>query len=117
MRKITHQDKSIPISRKEILAASLLTVPVYCSVLTPIDMVKNRLQIQSYSLEKSYSGPFDCFSKVFRTEGFRGIYQGFLTTCAMRFVGVPFYFLSYETTKNYLKKENETNVSSIVSLS
>jgi hypothetical protein len=50
MRKITHQDKSIPISRKEILAASLLTVPVYCSVLTPIDMVKNRLQIQSFHL-------------------------------------------------------------------
>ena len=117
MKRIVHKDKTKEISKKELLQASLMTVPVYCSVLTPVDMVKNRLQIQSYAAEKSYTGPFDCFSKVLKTEGFKGVFQGFFTTCSMRFVGIPFYFLSYEATKNYLKNENDKKVSSVVSLS
>eukprot|EP01080_Neovahlkampfia_damariscottae_P008188 gene8188-16_t len=116
MKRITHKDKTKEISKIELLQASLLTVPIYCSVLTPVDMVKNRLQIQSYAAEKSYTGPFDCFAKVLKTEGLKGVFQGFFTTCAMRFVGIPFYFLSYESTKNYLKNENEKHISSLVSL-
>ena len=44
----------------------------------PIDLVKTRLQNQrtGYVGELMYKNSFDCFKKVIRHEGFRGLYRG-----------------------------------------
>merc|ERR1712038_1523750 len=45
----------------------------------PIDLVKTRMQNQrtgSYIGELMYRNSFDCFKKVFRHEGFTGLYRG-----------------------------------------
>ena len=45
----------------------------------PIDLVKTRLQNQrtgSYVGELMYKNSFDCFKKVVRHEGVRGLYRG-----------------------------------------
>jgi len=45
----------------------------------PIDLVKTRMQNQrtgSYIGELMYRNSFDCFKKVLRHEGFRGLYRG-----------------------------------------
>ena len=45
----------------------------------PIDLVKTRMQNQrtgSYIGELMYRNSFDCFKKVVRHEGFRGLYRG-----------------------------------------
>ena len=44
----------------------------------PIDLVKTRLQNQRTGMvgELMYKNSFDCFKKVIRHEGFRGLYRG-----------------------------------------
>ena len=44
----------------------------------PIDLVKTRLQNQRGSIagEIMYKNSFDCFRKVIKFEGFRGLYRG-----------------------------------------
>lgn len=47
----------------------------------PIDLVKTRMQNQrtgSYIGELMYRNSMDCFKKVIRHEGFRGLYRGLL---------------------------------------
>ena len=44
----------------------------------PIDLVKTRMQNQRAvsAGERMYKNSFDCFFKVLRNEGFRGLYRG-----------------------------------------
>ncbi len=47
--------------------------------MTPADVVSTRLYNQSTDGKGRgvlYSGPIDCFSKVFQAEGIRGLYKG-----------------------------------------
>lgn len=115
MKNIVHRDKSKPISKKQVVLAAEMTVPIYCAFLSPVDMVKNRLQIQMNSTTKLYNGPVDCVMKVLKSEGFKGLFKGFVTTCMMRSVGSPTYFLSYELCKNLLTKEGSP-VSSLTAM-
>jgi solute carrier family 25 aspartate/glutamate transporter 12/13 len=48
------------------------------TVVYPIDLVKTRMQNQRSSLvgELLYKNSFDCFKKVYRNEGFVGLYSG-----------------------------------------
>lgn len=49
-------------------------------VVYPIDLVKTRLQNQRSALpgQRLYKNSIDCFQKVIRNEGFRGLYSGVL---------------------------------------
>ncbi len=44
----------------------------------PLDLIKTRLQNQKTlpGGERMYAGVVDCFTKVFRADGFRGLYRG-----------------------------------------
>lgn len=116
MKNLVYRDKSKPITKPQVILAAELTVPIYCAFLSPVDMVKNRLQIQMNSTTKLYDGPMDCVKKVLKTEGVKGLFKGFVTTCMMRSIGSPTYFLSYEMCKNMLTKDGEP-VSSISAMS
>jgi len=42
----------------------------------PIDLVKTRMQNQRNTGTRLYNNSFDCFAKVFKGEGFSGLYKG-----------------------------------------
>lgn len=74
-----------PITRgnKSYLALTCITVVVDFSAagataVYPIDLVKTRMQNQRAVLpqERLYANSFDCFFKVIRNEGPRGLYRG-----------------------------------------
>jgi len=48
------------------------------SIIFPIDMVKTRLQNQAVTKagERMYNGAWDCFTKIIKAEGVRGLYRG-----------------------------------------
>jgi len=86
-----------------------------CVVVTPIEQVKARLQVQySEPNTKRYTGPIDCVKQLVRNNGILGLYRGFAGTLLFRlFMGI--YFGSYQlyhklllpynmsgTTKNFL---------------
>lgn len=69
-------------------------------VVTPIELVKARLQVQ-YAGEKLYSGPFDVVAKLIQRHGLRGLYIGWFPTVLHRGSNWA-YFGGYEISKRYL---------------
>ena len=50
-------------------------------MLTPVDLVKSRLQVQRESKQSSYyKGTVDCLFKTYGNFGLRGLYKGNLIT-------------------------------------
>ena len=62
----------------------------------PVDVVKERLQVQSNRTDSAYKGSIDAFRTIIKQEGLRGLYKGYSATL---FSYGPFsatYFLLYE---------------------
>lgn len=54
---------------------------VNCIVVTPVELVKCRLQLQLESKSKAYyNGMVDCIVKTIRQEGLTGLYRGNIAT-------------------------------------
>ena len=51
-------------------------------IATPIEHVKARLQVQDG--KNMYSGPVDCFRKIYQDHGLRGVYRGLSATFIFR---------------------------------
>jgi len=49
---------------------------VNCVLVTPIELVKCRLQIQADNKKKMYKGIMDCLVKTYNHSGIRGLYKG-----------------------------------------
>ena len=100
---------------------------VNCWVVSPIELVKCRLQVQLDSKEalantNRYKGPLDLVRRIFKTEGIRGFYRGNFATmtreipcygggCLLLFFNVfsssylfrTAQFAAYEATKDFFK--------------
>eukprot|EP00123_Amoebidium_parasiticum_P008474 comp18833_c1_seq1/m.20832 comp18833_c1_seq1/g.20832 ORF comp18833_c1_seq1/g.20832 comp18833_c1_seq1/m.20832 type:complete len:303 (-) comp18833_c1_seq1:78-986(-) len=87
------------LSTPQLVLCAWGTAPIYAAVLNPVDVVKNRLQIQSAGAEKLYNGPIDCLAKTLKADGVKGLMRGYSATCMTRVVGMPFYFTSYELVR------------------
>lgn len=81
------------LSLPEICIASWLYTPFYCLVFCPVEIVKVKLQYNSF-----FSKPLD----VVKSVGIRGIYKGYVPTLGYLWIGAPAYFCSYEAAKSGL---------------
>ncbi|XP_057474894.1 uncharacterized protein LOC130763001 isoform X1 [Actinidia eriantha] len=68
------------------------------AVLTPMDMVKQRLQLS----RSPYNGVFDCVKRVVREEGFGAFYTSYRTTVLMNAPFTAVHFATYEAAKSGL---------------
>ncbi|CAA7406242.1 unnamed protein product [Spirodela intermedia] len=68
------------------------------AVFTPMDTVKQRLQLRS----SPYKGVVDCVGRVFREEGFRAFYASYRTTVVMNAPFTAVHFATYEAAKRGL---------------
>ena len=78
-------------------------------VLTPVELVKCRMQIQDTLPEEKrvYKGTLDCVKKIMQKEGIRGFFLG-LTPCAIREIpGNGIWYGVYESVKAYLAKNTD----------
>jgi len=78
--------------------AGAISAMVSEAVACPMDVVKQRLQLQM----NDYKGLFDCTKRIWVKEGLRGFYAGYTTTLVM---SVPYnivYFASYESLKKII---------------
>lgn len=63
---------------------------------SPIEHIRIRLQTQTGS-SASFSGPIDCFKKIYKSSGlFSGIYKGLAPTLFRESAGLGVYFATYE---------------------
>eukprot|EP01032_Pedospumella_encystans_P010434 gene10434-12194_t len=81
------------------LLSGMAAEAVCCSIFVPVDVVKERLQVQSNRTDSAYKGSIDAFRTIIKQEGLRGLYKGYSATL---FSYGPFsatYFLLYEEAK------------------
>jgi solute carrier family 25 carnitine/acylcarnitine transporter 20/29 len=75
-----------------------------CIICSPMELAKTRMQIQGQGESRryyrshvhSYTGPVDCLHKIYKAEGYRGVFRGFLLTVIRETPSFGIYFGSFE---------------------
>ncbi|MCO5564993.1 hypothetical protein L7F22_018663 [Adiantum nelumboides] len=92
-------------------AAGVVATIASDAVFTPMDVVKQRLQLPG----KSYKGVVDCIQSIMRSEGLKAFYASYRTTVVMNAPYTATHFATYEAVKASLKeiwpeRSNEENL-------
>ena len=100
---------STPLSR--IVLAGAFSGFACSFTLTPMELVKCTLQVQDMEPKEKrvHRGVVDCFIRLFRKEGFLGMYRGHTATMARETPGNAAFFASYHTAKRLIAGPNETS--------
>mmetsp|Transcript_21274 Transcript_21274/g.37530 ORF Transcript_21274/g.37530 Transcript_21274/m.37530 type:complete len:267 (-) Transcript_21274:335-1135(-) len=72
-------------------------------VLTPVELVKCRLQIQQAGTDRLYKGPIDVVTKTVKSEGIQGLWKGNLSCLAREIPGNMAWFGVYEIVRNQIQ--------------
>jgi hypothetical protein len=119
---ISNQNKSVNITAvSEIplgqqffvhFSSGMLAEAVTCTIYVPVDVVKERMQIQQRFQIKTnssthYKGNWDALRSILRLEGFRGIYKGYWATLASFGPFSALYFMFYERFKVFARERNQ----------
>ncbi|GJP32908.1 hypothetical protein CLOM_g17492 [Closterium sp. NIES-68] len=88
---------SLPPAVAHATAGALATV-ASDAVLTPMDVVKQRLQLK----RSPYAGVVDCCRKMMQEEGLTAFYRSYRTTLVMNVPFTAVHFATYEATKVWL---------------
>ena len=92
--------KGEPLPLWRVAVAGQMTAPIYTFIMTPMEVVKVKLQTQkTINGKKEFTGPINCLAKTFATHGTSALFVGYTPMMMSRVVGLPFYFGSYHTAK------------------
>jgi hypothetical protein len=86
---------------KVFLAGSIAGV-VQCSVATPMELIRSKLQVQHRGSHAAYTGHADCVKSIYRAEGLPGLYRGNVSMVLREAPAFGIYFSVYEATKRAL---------------
>ncbi|KAH7331198.1 hypothetical protein KP509_20G019600 [Ceratopteris richardii] len=81
-------------------AAGVIATIASDAVFTPMDVVKQRLQLPG----KSYKGVADCVQSILRVEGLSAFYASYRTTVVMNAPYTAAHFATYEAVKGSLQE-------------
>ncbi|KAJ3294122.1 hypothetical protein HK104_003901 [Borealophlyctis nickersoniae] len=93
--------KDEPLSLPQLALAGFLSGAVVSFVLTPVELVKCKLQVQDLNMPVTahsppYRGPISIISHTLREYGFRGMYRGHMGTFLRESGGGAAWFGTYE---------------------
>ncbi|KDP37225.1 hypothetical protein JCGZ_06281 [Jatropha curcas] len=96
-----------PPSYKGVAIGGVGTGALQSIMLSPVELVKIRLQLQDKSQSKlhqmdCHKGPISVAKSIIRREGARGIYRGFTITMLRDAPSHGFYFFTYEYMREQL---------------
>ena len=93
------------------LCSGMIAEIACCTVFVPVDVIKERLQIQSIiststtlssdQMKMKYRGSYDALRTIVRSEGLRGIYKGYGATLLSYGPFSALYFLLYEEVSTF----------------
>ncbi|EYU26693.1 hypothetical protein MIMGU_mgv1a023029mg [Erythranthe guttata] len=96
--------KSLPNNPIAHAASGVLATVASDAVITPMDLVKQRLQLKG----SPYKGVVDCVRRVLVEEGFGAFYASYRTTVVMNAPFTAVHFATYEAAKRGLTDSDET---------
>ncbi|KAF0722446.1 hypothetical protein Ae201684_018448 [Aphanomyces euteiches] len=89
--------------------AGIMAEAVSCVLWVPIDVIKERMQVQSKSKGAFYyKNTIDAATTIVRTEGLRGMYRGYGATLWSFGPFSAFFFLFYEKNKSMAETFHKT---------
>uniref|UniRef100_A0A7S3LWY5 Uncharacterized protein n=1 Tax=Palpitomonas bilix TaxID=652834 RepID=A0A7S3LWY5_9EUKA len=95
-----------PLTIKETFVAGCGAGFCAAFILTPVELVKCRMQVQELEmkagrvLEVNYKNTFDCFKRTLFNEGLSGLYRGHIATLLREIPGNGAWFATYEIACN-----------------
>jgi hypothetical protein len=97
-------------------SSGMLAEAVTCTIYVPVDVVKERMQVQQrLNFESNnttlYKGSWDAIKLISRTEGFRGVYKGYWATLASFGPFSALYFMFYERFKELARERHQITIS------
>mmetsp|Transcript_4352 Transcript_4352/g.6467 ORF Transcript_4352/g.6467 Transcript_4352/m.6467 type:complete len:307 (+) Transcript_4352:306-1226(+) len=92
-----------PVPMWKYLAAGAGSGICSAFVLTPVELVKCRLQVQQAGAPRVYSGPVDCVIKTVRSDGFQGLWKGNVSCLLREIPGNMAWFGTYEIVKHQVQ--------------
>jgi hypothetical protein len=98
-RKLTDVPEGAPDPTAGIWLAGALSGISTSLVLTPVELLKCRVQNQPPGAIRKYNGVFDCGVKVVRSEGPRALFNGLSATLAREVPGNACWFGMYDASK------------------
>ncbi|KAJ3182461.1 hypothetical protein HDU85_002558 [Gaertneriomyces sp. JEL0708] len=105
IRRASNRDPSESLTLPELALSGFLSGAFVSFILTPVELVKCKLQVQdvlyaptsqSPATARSFQGPISVLSQVIRQHGLRGLYQGHMGTFLREAGGGAAWFGSYE---------------------
>lgn len=99
--------------------SGLYAEAVSCIIFVPVDIIRERLQVQSNLKDFSYKNDFDALRTIIKTEGLRGIYKAYWATLASFGPTSALYFMFFEYFKgkfilnskdSYIKEHNYKDI-------
>ena len=75
----------------------------------PLDLARTRLAVDvgKGKEQRQFNGLVDCISKIFKSDGLRGLYRGFGTSVLANIIYRGIYSAGYDTlTKIYLRRDS-----------
>ncbi|KDO28617.1 hypothetical protein SPRG_06473 [Saprolegnia parasitica CBS 223.65] len=78
---------------------------INATLVAPVELVRNRLQVQGTSASQQYSGTFDVIAKVVKREGVFALWKGLSATITRDALGVGLYFMGFDVAKTHLPSD------------
>ncbi|XP_018910492.1 mitoferrin-2 isoform X2 [Bemisia tabaci] len=82
-------------------AAGCVSTVIHDGVMTPTDVVKQRLQM----FNSPYKSIVDCIQRTYQTEGVKAFYRSYTTQLMMNIPFQSIHFMTYETATNFMNPE------------
>lgn len=107
--------ESFPRKLVDVYACGMFAGAANSFVVSPVELVRNRLMVQQRGGGYYYTGVIDCIQQVVKTEGLSTIWKGLSSTILRDGFGVGAWFCSFEICKKALHSgagmdENSTTI-------
>ncbi|KAI9255015.1 mitochondrial carrier domain-containing protein [Helicostylum pulchrum] len=95
---ILDAEGQVPLTLNQLVLAGAIAGSIVSFILTPVELIKCKLQVQHINKTTSFKGPLDLIQHTYRTQGMSAFYRGFLPTFIRETGASAFWFGAYEYT-------------------
>ncbi|KAI8645562.1 mitochondrial carrier domain-containing protein [Parasitella parasitica] len=108
---ILDEKGEVPLTLNQLVIAGAIAGSVVSVILTPVELIKCKLQVQHMLGSTKFNGPLDLIKETFRSKGLSGFYRGFMPTFVRETGASAFWFGAYEYTCAALIRRRQNAVS------
>jgi ornithine carrier protein len=102
--------EQVPLTINQLALAGAIAGSIVSLILTPVELIKCKLQVQNMNKSTQFNGPADLIKQTFQSQGIAGFYRGFIPTFVRETGASAFWFGAYEYTCLALIKHRQKSV-------